>query len=176
MLLIKIPLKTFSNYYKENEVGALIGKSGTGIFIDSNIYLIPDNHNYIAKFDTTTCNITNLFELEQSTFSSAEKHSNTIYMISNKLGFIGVLKNPYTIESYYTIDLNVVNQQNMKKRLMKRKKLNRYDKFDYHFYDKVQKGFKKILKKNPKKYMLIDSNLDIAHNEKIILDKINSLI
>lgn len=85
-------------------------KFSTGIFIDSNIYLIPDNHNYIAKFDTTTCNITNLFELEQSTFSSAEKHNNTIYMISNKLGFIGVLKNPYTIESYYTIDLNVVNQ------------------------------------------------------------------
>ena len=31
----KVPLNTFSNYYKENEVGALIGKSGTGIFIDS---------------------------------------------------------------------------------------------------------------------------------------------
>tara|TARA_B100000795_G_scaffold268411_1_gene255307 strand:+ start:829 stop:1866 length:1038 start_codon:yes stop_codon:yes gene_type:complete len=31
----KVSLNTFSNYYKENEVGALIGKSGTGIFIDS---------------------------------------------------------------------------------------------------------------------------------------------
>ena len=72
--------------------------------------------------------------------------------------------------------LNTVNQKNMKNRLKKRKKLNRYDKFDYHFYDKVQKGFKKILKKNPKKYMLVDSNLNINHNEKIILDKINELI
>ena len=72
--------------------------------------------------------------------------------------------------------LSIVNQKNMKKRLTKRNNLNRYDKFNSNFYEKVQKGFKKILKKNPKKYMLIDSNLDIAHNEKIILDKINSLI
>ena len=72
--------------------------------------------------------------------------------------------------------LNTVNQKNMKKRLMKRKNLNRYDKFDSNFYDKVQKGFLKILKKNPKKYMKIDSNLDITHNEKIILNKINDLI
>ena len=72
--------------------------------------------------------------------------------------------------------LSTVNQKNMKKRLAKRNNLNRYDKFNTIFYEKVQKGFKKILNKNPKKYMLIDSNLDIAHNEKIILDKINSLI
>tara|TARA_B110001450_G_scaffold224380_1_gene221968 strand:+ start:164 stop:775 length:612 start_codon:yes stop_codon:yes gene_type:complete len=72
--------------------------------------------------------------------------------------------------------LSIVNQKNMKKRLTKRNNLNRYDKFNSNFYEKVQKGFKKILNKNPKKYMLIDSNLDIAHNEKIILEKINSLI
>ncbi len=72
--------------------------------------------------------------------------------------------------------LNLVNQKNMKKRLMKRKSLNRYDKFDNNFYNKVQKGFITISKKNPKKYMKIDSNLDINHNEKIILNKINDLI
>ena len=72
--------------------------------------------------------------------------------------------------------LNIVNQKNMKKRLENRKKLNRYDKFSNSFYDKVQKGFLKILKKDPKKYMKIDSNLDIIHNEKIILNKINDLI
>ena len=72
--------------------------------------------------------------------------------------------------------LNTVNQVNMKKRLMKRKNLNRYDKFDSNFYDKVQKGFLKILKKNPKKYMKIDSNLDIIDNKKKILDKVNSII
>ena len=72
--------------------------------------------------------------------------------------------------------LNTVNQKNIHQRFMKRKKLNRYDKFNNSFYDKVQKGFKKILKTNPKNYMIINSNLDISHNEKIILNKINDLI
>ena len=72
--------------------------------------------------------------------------------------------------------LNTVNFINMKKRLKLRKKLNRYDKFDSKFYEKVQKGFIKILKKNPKKYIKIDSNLDINLNENIILNKINDLI
>jgi len=72
--------------------------------------------------------------------------------------------------------LNTVNSKNMQQRLMKRKNLNRYDKFDNIFYKKVQKGFEKILKKNPKKYMKIDSNLDIKLNEIIILNKINDLI
>ena len=72
--------------------------------------------------------------------------------------------------------LNTVNLSNMKKRLRLRKKLNRYDKFSNKFYDKVQNGFIKILKKNPKKYIRIDSNLDINLNESIILNKIKNLI
>ena len=72
--------------------------------------------------------------------------------------------------------LNIVSQKNMRIRLLKRNNLNRYDKFKYSFYDKVQNGFIKILIKNPKKYMQVDSNLSIEHNEKIILNKINDLI
>ncbi len=72
--------------------------------------------------------------------------------------------------------LNLVDQKNMKIRLMKRKKLNRYDKFDNNFYNKVQKGFINISKKNPKKYMKINSNLNIIHNENTILNKIFDLI
>lgn len=72
--------------------------------------------------------------------------------------------------------LNTVSQTNMKKRLFIRKNLNRYDKFSNNFYVRVQKGFLKISKQKPNKYMQIDSNLDIAHNEKIILNKINNLI
>ena len=72
--------------------------------------------------------------------------------------------------------LNTVNKENMKKRLKKRKSLNRYDKFNHAFYDRVQKGFIKISKINPKKYMKIDSNIDINLNEKIILNKIYTLI
>jgi dTMP kinase len=72
--------------------------------------------------------------------------------------------------------LNMVNCKNMKNRLMKRKNLNRYDKFNFDFYDNVQKGFVKILRKNPKKYLCVNSNLNIKDNEKIILDKIKDLI
>jgi len=72
--------------------------------------------------------------------------------------------------------LNTVSPKNMKSRLIKRKILNRYDKFNNNFYDKVQKGFIKILKRNPKKYMKIDSNMSIEYNENIILNKINDLI
>ena len=72
--------------------------------------------------------------------------------------------------------LNTVNQKNMKERLIKRKNLNRYDKFNNKFYQNVQKGFIKIFKTNPKKYIEIDSNLSIKRNEKIILNKVNDLI
>ena len=72
--------------------------------------------------------------------------------------------------------LNTVSLRNMRKRLINRKKLNRYDKFNLNFYNNVQKGFVKILKKNPKRYMQVNSNLNIKHNEKIILDKIKNLI
>ena len=57
--------------------------------------------------------------------------------------------------------LNTVNQKNMINRLKSRRSLNRYDKFNYIFYKKVQKGFLRIAKKNKKKYQIIDSNNDI---------------
>ena len=72
--------------------------------------------------------------------------------------------------------LNIVNEQNLKNRLSKRKSLNRYDKFKFFFYKKVQNGFIKIAKDNPKKYIKINSNLDINFNKKLILAKINKLI
>jgi len=72
--------------------------------------------------------------------------------------------------------LNTVSLNNMKRRLGKRKNLNRYDKFNNNFYDKVQRGYIKIFKKNPKKYMKINSNLSIENNEQIILNKIINLI
>jgi len=72
--------------------------------------------------------------------------------------------------------LNTISLTNMKKRLRLRKKLNRYDKFDSKFYRKVQNGFIKILKKNPKKYININSNQDIDLNENIIINKIKDLI
>ena len=72
--------------------------------------------------------------------------------------------------------LNLVNSKNMKERLFKRKKLNRYDQFNPKFYKIVQNGFLKIFRTNPKKYMKIDSNLNIIDNKKKILNKIKELI
>ena len=72
--------------------------------------------------------------------------------------------------------LNLVNEKNMKQRLFKRKKLNRYDMFKSSFYKKAQNGFIKIHKLKPNKYMKIDSNLDIVKNKQIIINKINQLI
>tara|TARA_B100000963_G_scaffold72164_1_gene60285 strand:- start:1936 stop:2553 length:618 start_codon:yes stop_codon:yes gene_type:complete len=72
--------------------------------------------------------------------------------------------------------LNLVNEKNMLKRLQKRKVLNRYDKFNKKFYNKVQKGFLKLSQKKIKKYFVIDSNLDIKENEKIVNHKIRKLL
>ena len=72
--------------------------------------------------------------------------------------------------------LNLVNKKNLYLRLKKRKRLNRYDKFNMNFYNKVQNGFLKLANLKKKSYHLIDSNLDIKLNEKLILKKIDKLI
>ncbi len=72
--------------------------------------------------------------------------------------------------------LNLVNHKNMVKRLRLRKSTNRYDNFKKNFYNKVQKGFIKLSDKNKRKYQIIDSNLDIKLNEKLVLKKIEKLI
>jgi dTMP kinase len=72
--------------------------------------------------------------------------------------------------------LNIVNKKNLQKRLKKRKTLNRYDKFNISFYNRVQKGFIKLSKEQKNKYQLINSNLEIKKNEKLLLSKIDKLI
>ena len=81
-----------------------------------------------------------------------------------------ILKN---IKPTFTF-LNTVNMKNLQSRINKRTK-NRYDKFNNNFYKKVQNGFIK-LSKNKKNYLIIDSNLSISKNKKLILKKINSLL
>ena len=79
----------------------------------------------------------------------------------------------------FTVDhtfLNIVNKKNMIKRLKIRKSLNRYDKFNNNFYQKVQKGFLKLANKNKKKYKVINSNLDIKYNKNKIIQTIDGLL
>ncbi len=72
--------------------------------------------------------------------------------------------------------LSIVNKKNMKFRLSKRISVNRYDKFNFSFYNKVQKGFIRLAQ-NKKKYLIIDSNAkSINENSKIIINKVQKLI
>ncbi len=71
--------------------------------------------------------------------------------------------------------LNLVSNKNLLLRLKKRKSLNRYDKFDINFYNKVQKGFLKIANTKKRKYKIINSNLDILFNEQVILNNVKRL-
>ena len=65
-----------------------------------------------------------------------------------------------------------VNISKALRRLKKRKKKNRYDKFSSNFYLRVQKAFIKIAKKNNKRYCVIDNSTDSKSVEKVILDKL----
>ena len=72
--------------------------------------------------------------------------------------------------------LNIVNEKNLKERLLKRKILNRYDKFKHIFYKKVQKGFIHQAKLNCNKYLIVNSNIKIEDNKRIIINKINKIL
>ena len=73
--------------------------------------------------------------------------------------------------------LSIVNKKNMLKRLKLRKNKNKYDKFDYNFYNKVQKGFLKIANKNKSKYLILDTNKDnIKIIENKLIDKIKKIL
>ena len=70
--------------------------------------------------------------------------------------------------------LNIVNKKNLSKRLNKRIKINRYDMFNFKFYNKAQKGFLSLAK-NKNKYMIIDSNKDLNTNINQVRNKLVSL-
>ena len=73
--------------------------------------------------------------------------------------------------------LSVVNKKNMLKRLKSRKNKNKYDNFNYNFYNKVQKGFSKISLKNRSKYLILDSNKDsLKIIENKLINKINKIL
>ena len=99
------------------------------------------------------------------------------YGMNVNLNFINFI-NRFILQNFkvdFTF-LNTVNKKNMYSRLKKRRKLNRYDKFNYNFYSKVQKGFIKLARKKTKKYIIIDSNLETKINKELIIKKIDKLI
>ena len=72
--------------------------------------------------------------------------------------------------------LSTVSVKNLRSRLRKRFKLNRYDKFKLNFYSKVQKGYYKISKNNGN-YVIIDSNKKNTNEVKqLIINKLEKII
>ena len=72
-------------------------------------------------------------------------------------------------------DLTIVLKvkiNNSIKRLKKRKTNNRYDNFSRSFYNRAQKAFINIAKKNPKKYIILDN----THDDKKINIKIRNIV
>ena len=55
------------------------------------------------------------------------------------------------------------------KRLKKRKKKNRYDKFSKKFYSKAQNAFLKIARSNKNNHIIVDNSKDSNEAEKLIL-------
>ena len=90
-----------------------------------------------------------------------------IYLINNY-----ILKN---IKINFTF-LHLVSSKNLNLRLIKRNRLNRYDKFSSSFYNKVQKGFVKLSKLNKKNYLLINSNNKINMNKKLIILTVKKIL
>ena len=72
--------------------------------------------------------------------------------------------------------VNIVSKKNMISRLKQRKSLNRYDKFNLNFYQKVQNGFLRLAKNNKKKYKIINSNLSKNDNHELIIETIKKFL
>ena len=98
--------------------------------------------------------------------------STLAYQVSGKIVKPGFIENIHNEILPFRPNLTFVLKVKIRKalkRLQKRRKKNRYDKFSKSFYIKAQKAFLKIAKKNKKKYYIIDNSRDSMHIEKKIL-------
>ena len=99
------------------------------------------------------------------------------YGFGVKLELINLI-NDYILKDFkvdFTF-VNIVSKKNMISRLKQRKSLNRYDKFNLNFYQKVQNGFLRLAKNNKKKYKIINSNLSKRNNQELIIETIKKFL
>ena len=98
--------------------------------------------------------------------------STLAYQVSGKIVKPGFIENIHNEILPFKPNLTFVLKVKIRKalkRLQKRRKKNRYDKFSKSFYIKAQKAFLKIAKKSKKKYYILDNSTDSIHVEKKIL-------
>ena len=183
-------MKNVSNYLKSKKIDFLtIREPGGNINSEKIRKLILDNK---SKFNKNTDLLLYLSSRSENIYELKKNHKKKIILIDRfidstiayqhygmgvDINFIKRI-NTFLLKGL-NVDftfLNLVNEKNMIQRLKKRKKLNRYDKFDRNFYKKVQRGFLKLSKINPNKYFIVDSNLDIKKNKELIIEKLNKVI
>tara|TARA_Y100001958_G_C21225697_1_gene551105 strand:+ start:49 stop:663 length:615 start_codon:yes stop_codon:yes gene_type:complete len=140
-------------------------------FTDLLLYLAARNENYVSLLSKNVNKKVILIDRFVDSTIAYQHHGmgldlNLINLLNKKI--LNNLKVDFTF-------LHIVKLQNLRSRLKKRKKLNRYDKFNDSFYKKAQKGFIK-LSKSKRKYMIIDSNKSIISNKKNIISQIIKLV
>ena len=91
---------------------------------------------------------------------------NVINFINKEI--MGTIKVDYTFLMYLNVNKSI-------SRISNRKKINRYDKFEKAFYNRVQNGFLKISNKNKSKYMIINSSKKFETNQTIIFNQLGKL-
>ncbi len=82
---------------------------------------------------------------------------------------LGSVKPDYTFLMYLNVNQSLL-------RISNKKKINRYDKFNKIFYQKVQKGYFSISRNNKSKYMIINSSKEFSVNHEIILNKVKKIV
>tara|TARA_Y100000389_G_scaffold94799_1_gene91451 strand:+ start:51 stop:665 length:615 start_codon:yes stop_codon:yes gene_type:complete len=168
---IKIREPGGSEYSEKIRKLILDKKSNFDKYTDLLLYLAARNENIIKYKRYYKNKIILIDRFTDSTI--AYQH----YGMGVNLNIINII-NDFILKNFkadFTF-LNIVSLKNMKIRLKSRKSLNRYDKFNKNFYSKVQKGFLKLANRNKNKYKIIDSNLDIDLNTKIIINTIRKLV
>tara|TARA_B100000902_G_C27285039_1_gene903942 strand:+ start:1390 stop:2001 length:612 start_codon:yes stop_codon:yes gene_type:complete len=183
-------LSKVSNYLKKKKIDHIKIREPGGChssekirnLILSNKSSFNENTDLLLYLASRSENISNLKKYYNKKIILIDRFTDSTiayqhYGLNVNLNLINLI-NSYILKNFKTdfTFLNVVNLNNMSKRLKLRRKLNRYDKFSKNFYQKVQKGFLKLANKNKKKYQIINSNLDMELNESKIIKKINDLI
>ena len=183
-------LKFVSNYLKKNKINFIKIREPGGNKNSEKIRNLILNKN--SSFNKDTDLLLYLASRSENIYLLRKYYKKKIILIDRfidstiayqhygfgvNLSLINYINN-YLIKNFsisFTF-LNIVNQKNLYERLKKRKNLNRYDKFNIKFYKRVQNGFLKLAKKNTRSYQIINSNLDIKLNKKLIIQKVKKLI
>ena len=139
---------------------------------DSLLYLAARNENFLRKIKPFYKK--KVIICDRFVDSTIAYQHYGLGIKKNFLNFInkeilGKVKPDYTFLMYLNIN-------KLTSRISNKENVNRYDKFKKSFYNRVQKGYLNISKKNKSKYMVINSSDKFEINKKIIFQKVKRLL